>query len=200
MIRAIPLALLLVLASGLPGLGQEASPPASEAPKPETPKPEAPSAEKTPDVMYGEEGLPDKVKALRRRIIEATKTGDVEKLRPVIESNETPPSFPGGGNSDPIATLKVTAGDQKGVESLAILQETLEAGYVHVDAGTPQEMFIWPYFARYPLTKLSDQQLVELFRLITAGDFQDMQDKGVYSFYRVGIGPDGTLHFFEDGD
>ena len=61
-------------------------------------------------------------------------------------------------------------------------------------------MYIWPYFTRYPLDKLLGPQMVELFRLITAGDFQDMQDKGVYSFYRVGIGPDGTWHFFEDGD
>ena len=55
-------------------------------------------------------------------------------------------------------------------------------------------------FTRIPLDKLSDAQMVELFRIITAGDFQDMQDKGVYSFYRIGIGPDGTWHFFEEGD
>jgi hypothetical protein len=172
---------------------------------PTTPAP-ADSGEAVPDnktappVFYGEEGLPDKVKAMRKRILDATRTGELEALRPVIESNEMPPAFSGGDTDDPIATLKLLSGDDKGREILAILQEILEAGYVHADVGTPQEMYIWPYFTRYPLDKLTGPQMVELFRLITAGDFQDMQDKGVYSFYRVGIGPDGTWHFFEDGD
>jgi hypothetical protein len=153
-----------------------------------------------PEVRYGEDGLPDKVKAMRRRILDATRTGELDSLRPVLESNEMPPTLSGGGSDDPIATLRLLSGDDKGREILAILQEVLEAGYVHVDVGTPQEMYVWPYFARYPLDKLSGTQMVELFRLITAGDLQDMQEKGVYSFYRVGIGPDGTWHFFEDGD
>lgn len=206
MLRTLILAVTLTWPT-LPLLAQEASP-TQPAPPPAageaSPKPDAPpqpSSDALPQVFYGEDGLPDKVRAMRRRIVEATKTGDLEKLRPVIESNETPPSLPGEGNaSDPIATLKLLSGDQKGAEILAILQEVLDAGYVHVDAGTPQEMFIWPYFARHPLAKLSDAQMVELFRLITAGDFREMEDKGVYSFYRVGIGPDGTWHFFEDGD
>jgi len=153
-----------------------------------------------PEVHYGEEGLPDKVRDMRRRILEATRTGDLEALRPVIESNEMPPALSGGESDDAIATLKLLSGDDKGREILAILQEVLDAGYVHVDVGTPQDMYIWPYFTRIPLTKLDGRQMVELFRLITAGDLQDMQDKGVYSFYRVGIGPDGTWHYFEDGD
>jgi hypothetical protein len=174
--------------------------PASPA-SPASPQASADDADKTPpQVLYGEDGLPDKVKAMRRRILDATRTGELESLRPVIESNEMPPSFSGGDTDDPIATLKLLSGDDKGREILAILQEVMEAGYVHVDIGTPQEMYVWPYFTRYPLDKLSGPQMVELFRLITAGDFQDMQDKGVYSFYRVGIGPDGTWHYFEDGD
>jgi hypothetical protein len=183
------------------------APPAPAAAAPAAPTTPAPGADddtadnKTvPQVFYGEDGLPDKVKAMRRRILDATRTGELDALRPVIEANEMPPAFSGGDTDDPIATLKLLSGDEKGREILAILQEVLEAGYVHVDVGTPQEMYVWPYFTRYPLDKLTGPQMVELFRLITAGDFQDMQDKGVYSFYRVGIGPDGTWHFFEDGD
>ncbi|MDQ0470597.1 hypothetical protein [Labrys wisconsinensis] len=184
-----------------------AAPPADAKPPvaaPATPAPDAsadePADHGTPQVFYGEDGLPDKVKELRRRIIAACKTGDLEALRPVLESGETPPSLSGGDSDDPIATLKLLSGDDKGREILAILLDVMEAGYVHVDVGTPQEMYVWPYFARYKLDKLTGPQMVELFRLITAGDFQDMQDKGVYSFYRAGIGPDGTWHYFEDGD
>jgi hypothetical protein len=214
-LRAVlPLLFLVAFGSSSLAAGEGATPPTAPA-APASPveptlpgtsgpaQPAAPSAEadkSLPQVFYGEDGLPDKVKAMRRRILDATRTGELESLRPVIESNEMPPSFSGGDTDDPIATLKLLSGDEKGREILAILQEILEAGYVHVDIGTPQEMYIWPYFTRYPLDKLSGPQVVELFRLITAGDFQDMQDKGVYSFYRVGIGPDGTWHFFEDGD
>jgi len=153
-----------------------------------------------PQVFYGEEGLPAPVKALRAKILAATHTGDLESLRPIFEANGESPQLSGGDSDDPIATLKLLSGDPKGREILAILEEVLEAGFVHVDVGTPQEMYIWPYFTRYPLDKLNGPQMVELFRLITAGDFQDMQDKGVYSFYRVGISPDGKWQFFEDGD
>ena len=194
-----------------PSVTAPAAPSLPAAPAtPITPAPTGPAAAEQPDatpdnktapqVFYGEDGLPDKVKAMRRRILDATRTGDLEALRPVIESNEMPPAFSGGDTDDPIQTLKLLSGDDKGREILAILQEVLEAGYVHADVGTPQDMYIWPYFTRYPLDKLTGPQMVELFRLITAGDFQDMQDKGVYSFYRIGIGPDGTWHFFEDGD
>lgn len=201
-----------------PAPPQPAPPPAAApqaaAPAPATPAP-APAAPETPpaandaanltpsgqpQVFYGEEGLPPSVKALRAKILAATRTGDLEALRPILEANGEPPQLSGGDSDDPIATLKLLSGDPKGREILAILEEVLEAGFVHVDVGTPQEMYIWPYFTRYPLDKLSGPQMVELFRLITAGDFQDMQDKGVYSFYRVGISPDGKWQFFEDGD
>ena len=185
-------------APAAPGAAEPA-PPSTTPPAAAGTQPPADAAA-LPEVHYGEEGLPDKVKSMRRRILDATRTGDLEALRPVLQSNEMPPALSGGGSDDPIGTLRLLSGDEKGREILAILQEMLEAGHVHVDVGTPQEMYIWPYFARFPLDKLSGPQMVELFRLITAGDLQDMQEKGVYSFYRVGIGPDGTWHYFEDGD
>ena len=50
---------------------------------------------------------------------------------------------------------------------------------------------------RSPLTP---QQKVELFRIVTGADYKDMMKLGVYAFYRLGIGPDGTWHFFVTGD
>jgi hypothetical protein len=153
-----------------------------------------------PQVSYGDADLPPPVKELRQKLLAAIKTGELESLRPIITANGVTPELSGGDSDDPIATLKLLAGDPKGREILAIMEDVLEAGYVHVDVGTPQEAYVWPYFARFPLDKLSGPQMVELFRLITAGDFQEMQDKGVYSFFRLGIGPDGKWQFFEDGD
>jgi hypothetical protein len=76
----------------------------------------------------------------------------------------------------------------------------LELGFVRVDEGTRQEMYVWPYFVRMSLTALTPQQKVELFRIVTGADYKDMLGFGVYSFYRLGIGPDGSWHFFVAGD
>ena len=97
------------------------------------------------------------VKRLREQIIEAASTGDPEKLRPIIDANGEPPEFSFNEIDDPIAYLKSLSGDPEGREILAILIEVLDAGYVHVDVGTPEEMYVWPYFARYPVDKLTPQ-------------------------------------------
>ena len=76
----------------------------------------------------------------------------------------------------------------------------LEAGFVHVDAGTENEMYVWPYFYRTPMATLTGPQRVELYRLLTHGDFEDMKAFGAYMFYRVGITPRGRWRFFVAGD
>ncbi|WP_319531644.1 hypothetical protein [uncultured Cohaesibacter sp.] len=80
------------------------------------------------------------------------------------------------------------------------MAEVLESGFVHVGEGTPQEMYVWPYLAHYPFSALTKPQKVELFRLITSVDVDDMQAIGQYYFYRLGIAPDGTWHYFIAGE
>jgi hypothetical protein len=167
-------------------------------------------SEVPPPVEYDAEKLPAPVQRLRDQLMDAARTGDVEKLRPIIEVNpqlgvrlQTDPDDPEISEpiTDPVEYLKAQSGDPDGGEILAILLEVLEAGYVHVDIGTPQEMYIWPYFARYPLEGLSPQQTVELFKIITWGDLEQMRSElGVYSFFRVGITPSGAWEYFETGD
>ena len=158
------------------------------------------AAEPPPVVEYDLEKLPAPVRRLREQIIEAATTGDIEKLRPIVEANAEPPQFGFTQTDDPIAYLKSQSGDQEGREILAILSEVLEAGYVHVDVGTTEEMYVWPYFARYPLDKLTGPQMVELFKLLTAGDYEDMKSYGTYLFYRLGITPTGEWRYFLAGD
>jgi hypothetical protein len=153
-----------------------------------------------PVVEYDLTKLPTPVARLREQIIEAAKTGDPEKLRVIIDANEEPPQFGPSDTGDPIGYLKLQSGDADGREMLAILIEVLDAGYVHVDVGTPDEMYIWPYFARYPIDKLSPPQLVELFKLVYAGDYEDMLAYGIYTYFRVGIAPDGTWRSFVAND
>ena len=170
-------------------------------PAPKRARPARTDDEPVPEVRYGVNALPAPVRRIREQLIEAAKSGDVERLRPIFEANETPPIFSlADAPKDPVAFWKEQSGDGEGREVLAILLDILDAGYVHVDAGTAREMYIWPYFYRYPLGKLSPPQLVELFRIVTGYDFTEMQNYGGYMFYRIGIGPDGTWHFFVAGE
>lgn len=153
-----------------------------------------------PTVEYDAGKLPPPVRRLREQIIEAALTGDIEKLQPIFDANGEPPAVSFNQSDDPIGQLRALAGDEEGREILAILIEVLDAGYVHVDVGTPDEMYVWPYFARYPLEDLNGPQMVELFKLLTAGDYEEMKIYGTYLFYRVGIAPNGVWRFFLAGD
>lgn len=158
-------------------------------------------SEPIPEIVYDIERLPAEVKRMRELVIEACKTGDIEKLRPLLGTGDGATQLSlGGVDGDPIAHLKGLAGDEEGQEILAILEEVLSAGYVHLDAGTPEELYVWPYFFAVPLDKLTAPQRVELFKIVTAGDYEEMKTYGSYIFYRVGFTPQGHWAFFVAGE
>ncbi len=154
-----------------------------------------------PEVIYDLSRLPEPVQRMRGLLVEACRAGDIEALRPLIGTGDdaTQLSF-GNGERDPIEYLKELSGDGEGHEILAIMQEVLEAGFVHVDVGTPAELYVWPYFFAVPLDRLDARQRVELFTIVTAGDYEEMQNYGAYLFYRIGITPEGRWAFFVAGD
>ncbi|MCO5063026.1 MAG: alanine and proline-rich secreted protein Apa [Rhizobiaceae bacterium] len=154
-----------------------------------------------PEILYDVEKLPEPVQRMRKLLIEAAKTGDIEKLRPLLGTGENATQLSLADiNDDPIAFLKSQSGDPEGEEILAIMEEVLSAGYVHLDAGTPEELYVWPYFFAYPLDKLTPPQKVEIYKIVTASDFEEMQNFGNYIFYRLGISPDGNFAFFVAGE
>jgi hypothetical protein len=169
------------------------APPTGEEP------PEA--AEALPEIIYDLNRLPEPVRRLRDLIVAACKAGDVEALRTLLQPGDEGTTLSlAGVDGDPIAFLKELSGDGEGHEILAILEEVLEAGYVHLEPGTDGEIYVWPYFFALPLDTLTPPQRVELFRLVTAGDYEDMKNYGAYIFYRVGITPEGRWAFFVAGD
>lgn len=154
-----------------------------------------------PEIQRDLSVLPFPTRRMHELILEATKTGEIERLRPLIGTGDSATQLSlGGFNEDPVEFLKGQSGDDQGHEILAILEEVLEAGFVHLDKGTENEIFVWPYFFAFPLDALDSSQRVELFRIVTYGDYTDMRDFGGYIFYRVGISPSGRWQFFVAGD
>jgi hypothetical protein len=153
-----------------------------------------------PDIVTDLSQLPAAVAQTRERILTAARSGDLQRLLDVMQANEAMPVFSFSQEKNPQVLWRATYPESGGLEVLATLVTILETGFVHVDAGTPQEMYLWPYFARRPLKTLTAEQKVELFRIITGADYKDMLAFGAYAFYRVGIAPDGTWQYFVTGD
>ena len=145
--------------------------------------------------------LPEPVRRMRELILEAAKTGEIEKLRPLLGAgSEATQISVTDIEGDPIEYLSAQAGDADGQEILAIMLDLLEAKFVHSDIGTTEELYVWPYFVERQLDKLTPPERVDLFRIVTAGDFEDMKTFGAYNFYRIGISPEGRFVFFVSGD
>jgi hypothetical protein len=145
--------------------------------------------------------LPEPVKKMRVALVEAAASGDIERLRPLLGSGEDQTQVSvGDAPEDPIAALKSLSGDQDGREVLAILLDIISTSTALIDKGTPQETYVWPYFAEKNLDTLTPPEVVELYRIVTAGDVADMKEFGGYNFYRLGIGTDGKWKFFVAGD
>jgi hypothetical protein len=179
--------------------------PASPAPAtPAKPAQAPPSAltraQTAPDIITDLTRLPAPVARMRARILAAARSGELEKLSAVMQSGETMPIFTFGDEKNPLIYWRANYPDSGGVEVLAILINILEAGFVRIDEGTPQEKYVWPYFAFTPLKSLNPEQKVALFRIVTGADYKEMNEFGAYIFYRLGIAPDGTWHFFVSGD
>ena len=144
--------------------------------------------------------LPAAVLAARARILATARTGDLQQLVALMHASGDMPAFTHTHRQDPAAYWKEIYPDSNGVEILSILISILQMEPVRVEAGTPQEMYVWPYFARLPITSLTPEQKVELFQIVTGADYKGMLERGRYVFYQVGIGPDGAWRYFISSD
>ncbi len=164
------------------------------------PAPEGGVSEPLPTILRSIADLPTPVREMRQKLIDAARSGDLEQLRLLMNAQAKPPAVAFGDPGDPIAYLKALSADAEGREILAILLDVLRTGFVHVGAGTKDDYYVWPYFAQYPLNALTPEQIVELYTIVTAADFEDMKSYGAYTSFRVGIASDGRWLFFLAGD
>jgi hypothetical protein len=150
------------------------------------------------DVRYGTDDLPPAVRATRDRLVDAAKSGDINALRPIFEAQRLPPLVAGPDIvDDAVAELRNQSGDEAGREILAILLEVLDSGHVHI---AKDGLYVWPYFAEVSLRDLGPGQYVELYRLLTSLDVEELQRIGFYTFYKVGIAEDGSVRYFTAGE
>ena len=135
-------------------------------------------------------------------IIEAAKSGDIEKLRPLIGTGDDATQLSLGGiEGDPIEFLQGTVGRQG-----------RPGNPRHPGGGAQRRLSFISTPARRTSstsgrisspsrsTSSTPRQRVELFKIVTAGDYEDMKTYGTYIFYRVGITPEGRWAFFVAGD
>lgn len=186
---------------GIENQHSQAAPPAADAPKPDaTP---ATEEETEPpikaEIIHDFSKLPEPVRKLREAIVEAAASGDVERMRPIMDPGAHKTDGP-DQNEDPIETLKSFSGDADGLEILAIMLDLMQTGVARIEAGTPDEVYVWPYFVGKPLNELTPPEKVDLLRIVTAGDLAAMDEAGGYNFYRLGISPDGKWKFIVSGD
>lgn len=153
-----------------------------------------------PEIHTDLSALPQRVKDMRARIIKAARSGDISALHPVVEMNELKPMISLSGDVDPIAYWKKTSQDGAGREIMAIMIEILEMPFARTDPGTSNETYVWPYLAVLPADRLTPAQQVDLHRLMTPSEAKTISDSGRYTHYRLGLGRDGTWHFFLTGD
>ena len=154
-----------------------------------------------PEIHRDLENLPTPVKLMRDRMLKAARSGDIERLRPLLGvEDKTIELSLNDHEEDVIDFLKSLAGDVEGREILAIIADLLGTGYVHMNVGKDDEVYVWPYFYAMPLDRLTPPQIVELFEIVTASDFEEMKKAGGYIFYSIGISPDGSWRFFTAGE
>jgi hypothetical protein len=146
--------------------------------------------------------LPERVANMRESILEAAASGDVEALRPVIERNETMPIFGRGAErprtfADAVEFLRRASFDGAGRETLRVLEAVLAQPYVKQTRG-PATTYVWPAFALAPSEPADEDERLARYRCLR---FAALSASGedAPAVERVGIGADGTWHFFWAG-
>ncbi|MGE3244786.1 MAG: hypothetical protein AB7F96_02210 [Beijerinckiaceae bacterium] len=143
--------------------------------------------------------LPDRVAAMREKILEAAESRDLNKLRAAIERNEVMPLFGKRGKrpkrfADAIDFLKARSFDGEGGEVFDLLTAILNADYV-LQKRKPVDIFVWPAEAADD-TLAQAQSVAQLYRFVSFADVAQTTKAGLPRMHRIEIGADGTWHFF----
>lgn len=145
--------------------------------------------------------LPAKVAHMRDLLMRAARSGDIEHFRPLLNAHPNLPLLSFGEVDNPIEFLRESSNDGEGLELMGIMLELLEAPFAIkvAEEGEPK-MFVWPAYATHNLQGLSNQELVEVYKLVSHLDVEEMRLYGGWYFFRIGIDENGVWRFFVAGD
>lgn len=145
--------------------------------------------------------LPPDVRKAHDELMAAAMTGDINKLGKIIDAQPSPVTVSFGEPPDEIEYLKGESRDGTGVAIMAILANLLDAPYAAMDGGDGEPVYVWPYLAVYEdLRALSDEELVDAYRIMGLENFKAYQEIGGWLWWRVYLGPGGRLQAFVAGD
>lgn len=144
--------------------------------------------------------LPKPVQEKRAALIAATKSGDISKLKAILDAQKAPPRVSFGDPEDAIAYLKTESADGNGVQMLAVLGELLDAPYAVIGASSETPSYVWPYLAVADVTKLSPAEWVDAYRILPPEQAKGLVEMEGWYYWRVFIDPDGELSAFVAGD
>jgi len=144
--------------------------------------------------------LPERVAAMREKILEACESGEIEALRPAIERNETLPLLGESGDrpktfASAIEFLRKRSFDGGGREILLLLENALNAPFVHARAGM-HESWVWPAHGLVPVDRAQEPLPAEWLGCISFADFLAAKNAAMTRIQRVTIGQGGTWHAF----
>lgn len=181
------IAILVAIATFLHGTAM-----AEDVPRPDWP---------LPVISDDLSALPEPVRAIRLSLMAAARSGDIEKLRPIFETQAEPPVVSFGAPGDPIRFLKQASGDGDGARILAILLDLLEAPYAFFPEDGEKVHYIWPYLSA--LTTFADmtpEQQVDAWRILPADQVQELKLMDAWYYWRVVISETGDVTAFVAGD
>ncbi len=82
-------------------------------------------------------------------------------------------------------------------------ERSLDCGYAALPIGNDVEnnlVYVWPALAEADLTKLTPQQEVALYRLVSPDQVKTMREAKRWQWWRLAIGADGTWHAFHKAE
>ncbi len=147
------------------------------------------------NVIYDPTKLPQPVQRMLNEIGNAAQSGDIERMRGVLQISEIKPMVAEDHVDDPVAHWKKDSAGGDGRDVLAAMLNILSAGGV-LTGKDKSQMYVWPYFAELDLKTLTPAQEVELYRAVPPEQAVKMKQSGKYTYYRLGISPDGVWHYF----
>jgi len=168
---------------------------------PEAPEREERQGYKNLPILRNLESLPPLVAATRDQLLSAAKSGDADMFRPIIKRQSNVPVVSFEEVPDPVEFLRESSNDGEGRELMAIMIELMEAPYsiIPTEDGQP-EIYVWPAYATNDLSALSPSELIDVYKIVSHQDLEEMQLYGGWYFYRVGIDATGEWRYFVASD